>query len=71
MFWEYTQSGLLTDVLMVGLTLKEASKLNKISSEEIHDYISSYQCSCHYNIYLAPNIQTTPKFGTQSGYFTL
>jgi hypothetical protein len=101
MFWEWTHSGLLTDLLMVGLTLKEAFihanaelspicrllallgahhilhvsrimvKRNKISREDIHDYISSYQCSCQYSIYLAPYIQTIPKFGTQSGYFTL
>jgi len=71
MFWEYTYSGLLTGPLMVGLTLNEASKLSKISSEEIHDYISSNQCCCQYSIYLAPDIQTTPKFGTESGYFTL
>ena len=33
MFWEYTQSGLLTDVLMVGLTLKEASKLKRFRAK--------------------------------------
>jgi len=47
--------------LMVGLTLKEVSKLNKISSEAIHDYISSYQYGCQYSIYLAPGLQTTHK----------